>query len=157
MEPPDAGEDDFEIRPLPQPPRCRGISLGKGRYSGCAYGYRDWAPFSGPRDCPVCNSSGIEGPVETTLPHSSFGDEDCCGCLTGIVRGEVVEIACNECGAVIRTVPVTELQNALDEMELTLDVCSEMCPYCRSVNVLPGFSRMLAFTCRNCGKAVSAT
>jgi len=75
------------LRPLPPPPRCRGIPLGDGNYTGCAYGYGDVAPFTGPRDCPVCDGSGIEGRIETTLPHSDFGDPDCCGCLNGIMRG----------------------------------------------------------------------
>ncbi len=40
------------------------------------------------------------------------------------------------------------------EMELTLDVCSEMCPSCRSVNLFPGFSAMMAYTCQHCGEVV---
>jgi hypothetical protein len=48
--------------------------------------------------------------VGTTLPHSSFGDPDCCGCLNGFIRGDLADIVCNECNAVIRTIPVAELQ-----------------------------------------------
>ena len=36
------GESEFEaseIKPLPEPPRCRGLPLGDGHYSGCSYGY----------------------------------------------------------------------------------------------------------------------
>jgi uncharacterized protein (DUF983 family) len=29
-----------------------------------------------------------------------------------------------------------------------------MCPHCGSVNLFPGFSKMLAFTCLQCGKAI---
>src|SRR5260370_29830625 len=36
--------------------------------------------------------------------------------------------------------PATELQQTLTEMELTLNVCTEMCPYCNKVNVVPGSS-----------------
>jgi hypothetical protein len=43
-----------------------------------------------------------EAVVETTLPHSSFGGPDCCGCLNGIIRGDQADIVCNECEAVIR-------------------------------------------------------
>jgi uncharacterized protein (DUF983 family) len=39
-------------------------------------------------------------------------------------------------------------------MELSLDVASEICPKCGAVKLLPGFSRMLAFTCRKCGTGV---
>jgi hypothetical protein len=53
--------DEPDVRPLPQPPRCRGIAIGDGNYTGCAYGYGDVPPFTGPCDCPVCNGSGIEG------------------------------------------------------------------------------------------------
>jgi hypothetical protein len=69
-------DEEPELRPLPAPPQCRGIPLGDGNYTGCAYGYGDIAPFTGPRDCPVCNGSGFEGHIDTTLPHSDFGDPD---------------------------------------------------------------------------------
>jgi hypothetical protein len=92
--------------------------------------------------------------VGTTLPHSSFGDPDCCGCLNGIVRGGHAFIVCNECNFVVRIVPSAELRKTLAEMELTLEMCTEMCPNCKTVNVIPGFSKVMAFTCRECGEAV---
>ena len=49
------------VRALPKPPRCRDIPIGDGHYTGCAYGYGDLSPFTGPLDCPVCKGSGIEG------------------------------------------------------------------------------------------------
>ena len=146
-------EDDSDIRPRPDPPRCRGIPLGDGNYTGCAYGYGDLTPFTGPRDCPVCNGSGIE-PLVTTLPHADFGDPDCCGCLYGVIHGSRAEILCNECGAVVRTLPAAELQQALNEMELTLDVCTEMCPHCGKVSVFSGYSRMDVYICPECGEPV---
>lgn len=42
----------------------------------------------------------------------------------------------------------------LGEMDLSLDVASAFCPHCRSVNLFPGFSHMLPFTCKTCGKGV---
>jgi hypothetical protein len=48
-----------EIRPLP-PPRCRGIEVEQNKFTGCAYCYGDFEPFTGPCDCPVCNGSGLE-------------------------------------------------------------------------------------------------
>jgi ribosomal protein S27E len=95
-----------------------------------------------------------EGVTATTLPQSDFGNPDCCGCLNGVITGGRAEIVCNECGAVLRTVPASELQTALDEMESTLDVASAMCPYCRSVNLFPGFSEVVAFTRRDCSRGV---
>jgi hypothetical protein len=93
-------------------------------------------------------------PPEHILPHSDFGDAECCGLLLPFERGDFADIICNECGATIRTVRAAGLRRTLDEMQLKLDVASERCAYCRSVNILPGFSEMLAFTCRSCGRAV---
>ena len=39
--------------------------------------------------------------------------------------------------------------------ELTLNVFSEMCPKCRRVNLFPGFSRILFYTCQGCGEAIT--
>jgi hypothetical protein len=97
---------------------------------------------------------GEERIVATTLPHSDFGGLDCCGCLNGFVHGDHADIVCNECCAVIRTVPAADLQGTLDEMELTLDVTSAKCPHCGAVNLFSGFSQVVAFTCRECGEAV---
>jgi hypothetical protein len=147
--------DDSEVRPLPKPPRCRGIPLDNGEYTGCAYGYDDFAPFTGPCDCPVCYGSGTEGGViGTILPHSSFGDENCCGCLNGIVRGRQAEITCNECQTVVQTVPASDLQSTLNRMELSLDIASALCPYCGAAHLAPGFSELLAFVCDKCHKVV---
>ena len=40
--------------------RCRGIPIGDGNYTGCAYGDGTVRPFEGPCDCPTCNGSGVE-------------------------------------------------------------------------------------------------
>jgi hypothetical protein len=95
---------------------------------------------------------GEEQLIATTLPHSSFGDPDCCGCLNGILRGDQADIVCNECDFVVRTVPTAELRQTLTEMELTLDVSSAECPYCGAANLFPGFSEIRAFTCKECGE-----
>jgi uncharacterized protein (DUF983 family) len=39
-------------------------------------------------------------------------------------------------------------------MELALAVSSEMCPHCGKVNLFPGFSRVMAYTCCECGRPV---
>jgi hypothetical protein len=49
---------------------------------------------------------------------------------------------------VLRTVLAANVGQMLAELEITLEVASEMCSHCGSVNLFPGFSRMLAFTCR---------
>ena len=54
-----------------------------------------------------------------------------------------------------RAPPVADLQRTLDEMELSLDLCAEMCPHCRKVNVFPGLSTAEAFLCQQCGQSVT--
>jgi len=39
-------------------------------------------------------------------------------------------------------------------MGLTLDLSSGQCPYCGSVNLLPGFYEMKVYTCRQGGELV---
>jgi hypothetical protein len=146
--------DPSEIRPLPDHPRCRGVPLGDGKYAGCPQGNGEVTPLIGPCDCPVCHGSGFEGVIGTTLPHQCFRDPDCCGCLSGIIRGDVAEIVCNECEAVVGSVAPAELQHTLDEMELTLDVASARCRRCGTIHLASGFSKLIAFVCDQCGEAV---
>jgi len=130
-------DEESELRPLPPPPRCRGIPLGDGNYTGCEYGYGDVAPFTGPRDCPVCDGSGFEGPIETTLPHSDFGDPDCCGCLSGVIRGDQADIVCNECGTVLRTVPVANVKADADRAGTHARGCQRSLPALRIGESVP--------------------
>jgi hypothetical protein len=111
------------------------------------------------RNCRIAILKDVddEHVVVTTLPHSSFGDSDCCGCLNGIIRGDQADIVCNDCQTVVRSLPTAALRHTLNEMELALDNCTEMCPYCRSVNVIPGLSRVMVFTCRGCRQVVRLT
>src|SRR5215469_16494815 len=90
--------------------------------------------------------------ISTTIPHADFGDPECCGCLTGELQGDVAVISCNECRAVVRTVPTTELQRTLDEMESKLDLAIAICRHCGAVNLQPGFDWLIAFVCDWCGK-----
>ena len=52
----------------------------------------------------------------------------------------------------IRRIPTADLRKTFDEMELTLDVASEICSSCGAVNLFPGFSKMDVFTCKSCGE-----
>ena len=72
-----------------------------------------------------------------------------------VARGDEVDIVCNECAMVLRTVPAADTPMTFDQMEATLDVASEKCPHCGSVNLFPGFSRVKAFVCTECGRGVS--
>jgi hypothetical protein len=144
------------VRPIRPPRRCRGIPIGDRNYTGCAFGDGGAPPFTAPCDCPTCFGSGIEGGIviETAITHAHFGKPRCSGRLVGSVAGDQAGIVCTKCAATIRTLPAAFLQQTLTEMELSFDVCTEMCPHCRSVNVIPGLSKVLMFKCRECGKAV---
>ena len=55
----------------------------------------------------------------------------------------------------MRVVRAEDLRRTQDEMQLSLDIASEQCPHCGAVNLFPGFSPMMAYTCRQCGEAVN--
>jgi hypothetical protein len=50
------------------------------------------------------------------VPLSDVGDEDCCGCLYPVERGDQADLICNECGALIQTVPRSEVEPTLLRM-----------------------------------------
>jgi|SRR6266446_2367231 len=54
------------------------------------------------------------------VPHSHVGDEDCCGCLMPVERGDQADLVCNECGALIQTVPIAQVEPTLLNMAMSL-------------------------------------
>lgn len=94
--------------------------------------------------------------VAVILPHEIVADVDCCGCLVAIRRGDQAEIRCNECDALIETAPLDELQTTISRLALPMwqTVTSQRCPHCGALNVLPGFSSMEAYICKECGEGV---
>jgi ribosomal-protein-serine acetyltransferase len=88
------------------------------------------------------------------VPHSDFGDPDCCGCLITVERVDQVDIVCNDCGAVVRTVPSPEAVQALLQMAIAHGACSATCPHCGALNTFPGWSSIQAYVCRECGEGV---
>jgi hypothetical protein len=94
--------------------------------------------------------------VGTTLPHSSFGSPDCCGCPNGVTRRDEADLVCNECWAIVRTVAAGELERTIHEMELSLEVATAKCPHCAAVHVQSGFSKLLAFVCAQCGRGMAS-
>lgn len=36
--------------------------------------------------------------------HADVGDPDCCGCIGTVIRVDVADITCNECGAVVKLI-----------------------------------------------------
>ena len=99
------------------------------------------------------------------VPHSSYGDPDCCGIIMPFRNSEYVDLKrnpgtadvnlmCNECGVIISTVPAAEAEATLLRMAMAEGICSEICPHCGETNVLLGFTAVEAFTCRFCGSGV---
>ena len=91
-------------------------------------------------------------PEYPILAHADFGNPDCCGCIFAVNRGEEADIACDECGAIIRTVLPADLRQKLDEMKSQLVLPVGSANTACTVNLFPGFSRMLGFICHECGK-----
>src|SRR5262249_23665092 len=145
-----AKANDFPSRPQ----RCRGVPLDDGDFTGCLYGSGEARVLTGEGDCPVCHGSGYEGVWATFVPHAGFGDPEGPGFLFGWIHGGRAYIGCSCCDAVIRTLPAAELQAVLNEMELSPASCTEQCPHCGKMNLMVGFSKMLAYTCRECGEPV---
>jgi hypothetical protein len=94
--------------------------------------------------------------IGTTLPHSEFGDPDCCGCLNAVIVDETAEIVCNECTVILLRLPASQVRRVLTEMELEIGFATAICPHCGAANLFPGFTEMIAFTCRECGGSSSA-
>src|SRR5689334_19187469 len=88
------------------------------------------------------------------IPHEVVASVDCCGCLTVRLSGDQATILCNECGAVIKTVPIDDLERTMLEMAQTDTICSALCTHCGAVNSFPRFSVIEAFTCSECGAGV---
>jgi hypothetical protein len=87
------------------------------------------------------------------VPHQFVGDDvDCCGCLYPEIPG--ADLTCNECGTVVKTVPVDQVDDTLMELSLRQQSCIATCPHCGKEHVFPGFSSMFVFTCRECGQVV---
>ena len=105
--------------------------------------YRDCSPYAG----------ALTEDITTIIPHADVGGpSDCSGCLFGRMVRKYGMIACKECGEIVAKVLAGNLQRTLDGLELKLDIAPAMCRYCRSVNLIPGFSRVEAFTCLKCRK-----
>jgi hypothetical protein len=88
------------------------------------------------------------------IPHQWVGGEDCCGCLVPEPRGDRVDLVCNKCGELVKTVAPDEVERALAEIMLQQPITSATCPKCGAVNTFPGFDAMEAFTCQQCGSGV---
>ena len=91
------------------------------------------------------------------VPHSGLpgADPECCGCLIVKESGAIADLVCNECGAVIGTVPTDEAPQTLMLMAMGQGMCSARCPHCQALNTFAGFDNIHAYICRECGEGVS--
>jgi hypothetical protein len=87
------------------------------------------------------------------VPHEVATGANCCGCLIIQVRGDQADITCNECGALIRTVP-KEFAPAVILGMASMVICSVRCIHCGALSTFPGFSSIAAFICSECGESV---
>src|ERR1051325_6658099 len=74
------------------------------------------------------------------IPHENVAAVDCCGCLIVRTREDTADLVCNECGGVIRTVPIRDVEAVMLELAQTDTVCSARCTHCGALNIFPGMS-----------------
>jgi hypothetical protein len=69
----------------------------------------------------------------------------------GIEFNRVADLRCNECGAVIRTVPAADIEQELVRLAMAGGACGARCSHCGALQTFPGFDSIDAFVCRECG------
>jgi hypothetical protein len=62
-----------------------------------------------------------------------------------------VDLTCNECGVIVKTVPATEVEAELGRMIVSRgEYCSATCKHCGAVQGF-AFTTVLIFICKECG------
>jgi hypothetical protein len=93
--------------------------------------------------------------------HEVATGVDCEGYLIVQERGELADLACNVCDAVVDTVPIGKVpigRAGARLMELaSSEICGAHCPHCGALNTFPGFSAIEAFICVECGEGVTVS
>lgn len=88
------------------------------------------------------------------IPHQNVG-ADCCGCLVPEIRGESVDLVCNEYSVTVRTISRSDFDaGRLPEELLSMEIYSARCPHCSAIQMFPGFSVIEALVCSECGEGV---
>jgi hypothetical protein len=87
------------------------------------------------------------------VAHEVATGADCDGCLIVQERGNMADLVCNVCGAVVRTVPKDRAAEALVGLA-SAETCSATCSHCGALNTFPGFSAIEAFICSECGEGI---
>jgi hypothetical protein len=89
------------------------------------------------------------------VPHELVGGEDCCGCLIVVERDGQADLTCNECSAVVRTVPIADVERQLLQIAMSGGIASARCQHCGALQTFPGFDSIDAFVCTECGEGNS--
>jgi hypothetical protein len=51
------------------------------------------------------------------IPHSDYGDPECCGLVFAIARDSSVAVfQCNECAAIVTTVPLAAVEAMVEQI-----------------------------------------
>jgi hypothetical protein len=66
----------------------------------------------------------------------------------------MADLVCNECSAILCSVPLHEVDATLLRLAMEEGLCSEVCSECGETSLFPGFTSMEAFTCKHCGAGV---
>ena len=99
---------------------------------------------------PACRSkTGCAGSPAAALGGRPGGGDSLRGLTTAAATAAAQPQSAARNAPTSRAPPVADLQRTLDNMELSLDLCAEMCPHCRKVHVFPGLSTAEAFVCQN--------
>jgi hypothetical protein len=64
----------------------------------------------------------------------------------------MADLTCNECGAIVRTVPTADVESTLLQMAMANGISGAKCSHCGAINIFPGFAVIEAFTCSECGE-----
>ena len=72
-----------------------------------------------------------------------------------VERGDQADLVCNECGALIETVPISEVEPTLLRMAMAPGFCTATCPHCQALNTFPGFTSIDVYIRFECGEGVS--
>jgi hypothetical protein len=91
------------------------------------------------------------------IPHSEHGEPHCPGFVFAIPRaGGVADFRCNDCGAVVCTVPLNYVAATILAMRMDGgEGVALICPHCNEMNEFQGYTEMFAFDCRDCGEGVT--
>ncbi len=100
--------------------------------------------------------TGFEAYCENckTFRHAHRADE-----VDAVDGTTYSEFLCSTCFTILLTFQRVKALGTTKEAKASemvgRAVCSETCPHCGALNTFPGWRRMLAYVCRDCGEGVA--